>query len=55
MSQEVVDASAGANVVFREKGPVELKGVGGVCACTPPPGPAERSGPLADGAGTRGA
>jgi adenylate cyclase len=29
VSQEVVDASAGAEVVFRELGPVELKGVGG--------------------------
>jgi adenylate cyclase len=29
VSQEVVDASAGAAVVFREVGPVELKGVTG--------------------------
>jgi adenylate cyclase len=29
VSQEVVDASGGAAVVFREIGPVELKGVGG--------------------------
>ena len=27
VSQEVVDASAGAEVTFRELGPVELKGV----------------------------
>ena len=29
VSQEVVDAARGAAVVFREIGPVELKGVGG--------------------------
>ncbi len=29
VSQEVIDASGGAEVVFREIGPVELKGVGG--------------------------
>jgi adenylate cyclase len=29
VSQEVVDASGDAEVVFREIGPVELKGVGG--------------------------
>jgi adenylate cyclase len=29
VSQEVVDASTGTAVVFREIGPVELKGVGG--------------------------
>lgn len=29
VSQEVVDASSGADVAFREIGPVELKGVGG--------------------------
>ena len=29
VSQEVVDACAGAAVIFREIGPVELKGVGG--------------------------
>jgi adenylate cyclase len=30
VSQEVVEASAGADVTFREIGPVELKGVAGV-------------------------
>jgi class 3 adenylate cyclase len=30
VSQEVVDASEGAGVSFREIGPVELKGVSGV-------------------------
>ena len=29
VSQEVVDTSNGADVAFREIGPVELKGVGG--------------------------
>jgi adenylate cyclase len=29
VSQEVVDAATGSDVVFREIGPVELKGVGG--------------------------
>ena len=29
VSQEVVDASGGAEVAFREIGPVELKGVAG--------------------------
>lgn len=29
VSQEVVDGSSGAEVVFREIGPVELKGVSG--------------------------
>ena len=29
VSQEVVDAASGADITFREIGPVELKGVGG--------------------------
>ena len=39
VSQEVVDASGGVEVAFREIGPVELKGVVVPCACTRPPGP----------------
>ena len=47
VSQEVVDAASGADITFREIGPVELKGVGGAMRLHARPGPSERRGSLA--------
>src|SRR3954454_20405990 len=49
VSQDVVDASDGTEVVFREVGPVDLKGVSGALRLHAVSGPGKGGGPPATG------